>query len=33
MEQFFVVVKIIAPIVAAIGLGILARKKDMMTPE
>lgn len=33
MEQFFVVAKIIAPIVAAIGLGILARKKNMMTPE
>ena len=33
MDQFLVVAKIIAPIVAAIGLGILARKKNMMTPD
>lgn len=33
MDQFLVVAKIIAPIVAAIGLGMLARKKNMMTPD
>lgn len=33
MDQFFVIAKIIAPIVMAIGLGILARRKNMMTPE
>lgn len=33
MEKFFTVLQIVIPIFAAIGLGILAKKKGMMTPE
>jgi len=33
MEQFLIVAEIVAPILVAILLGILARKKQLMTPE
>lgn len=33
MEKFFTVLQIVIPIFAAIGLGMLAKKKGMMTPE
>lgn len=33
MDQFFTVAQVIAPIFVAVFLGILARKKEIMTPE